>query len=313
MFSYARERGLNGAALFETKHQGAREIGLAINFEARGNSGPSYMLMEVNDGNSKLVEGFKKANPEFPVSNSLMYSIYKMLPNDTDLTVFREKSNIQGFNFAFIDSHFNYHTKQDSFANISPTTIEHQGSYFMPLLDYFSNSELKNLDSEEDFSYFNIPFSFVWYPFCWVMNMAIAASIFFVLLVFIGLGKKILVVKQVFNGFLNLLGYLITTGLLSYYGWKLLRVIYPQYDDILQGFTYNGHYYIAAFSFLAVAVTFLFYSNSNTVTSNLNQIVAPLFLWILINFAIALYLPGAGFFIIPFCFSLFMFAYFILS
>jgi hypothetical protein len=25
------------------------------------------------------------------VSNSLMYSIYKMLPNDTDLTVFREQ------------------------------------------------------------------------------------------------------------------------------------------------------------------------------------------------------------------------------
>src|SRR5690606_39288806 len=61
-------------------------------FEARGTSGPSYMLMEVNDGNSEMVKGFAKANPRYPVSNSLMYSIYKTLPNDTDLTVFRERS-----------------------------------------------------------------------------------------------------------------------------------------------------------------------------------------------------------------------------
>ncbi len=313
LFSDAEELGLNGAALFVTKHRWAREVGLAINFEARGTSGPSYMLMEVNRGNAQLVESFKQANPKFPVSNSLMYSIYKMLPNDTDLTVFREKGNIQGFNFAFIDSHFNYHTKQDSYSNVSLTTIEHQGSYIMPLLDYFSNANLKNLDSEEDFVYFNVPFFFVTYPFSWIMNMAIAASIFFILIVFIGLGKKILIGKQVLNGFFNLLGSLITAGLLSYFGWKLITIIYPQYDDILQGFTYNGHFYIGAFSALAVAVAFLFYANSNSVTSNLNQTVAPLFIWILINLAIAFYLPGAGFFIIPVWFGLLMFTYFILT
>jgi hypothetical protein len=38
-----------------------------------------------------LVKEFAAANTTFPVSNSLMYSIYKMLPNDTDLTVFREQ------------------------------------------------------------------------------------------------------------------------------------------------------------------------------------------------------------------------------
>jgi hypothetical protein len=32
-----------------------------------------------------------------------------MLPNDTDLTVL-EKKSIQGYNFAFIDDHYNYHT-----------------------------------------------------------------------------------------------------------------------------------------------------------------------------------------------------------
>jgi hypothetical protein len=38
-----------------------------------------------------LVKEFAAANTTFPVSNSLMYSIYKMLPNDTDLTVLENK------------------------------------------------------------------------------------------------------------------------------------------------------------------------------------------------------------------------------
>ncbi len=313
LFSDAEELGLNGAALFVTKHQWAKEVGLAINFEARGTSGPSYMLMEVNRGNAVLVDGFKKANPKFPVSNSLMYSIYKMLPNDTDLTVFREKGKVQGFNFAFIDNHFNYHTQQDSYQNVSPKTIEHQGSYLIPLLRYYSNADLKDLDSTEDFIYFNIPFCFVTYPFSWILNMVIAASIFFAFLVFIGLGKKILIGKHILNGFLNLFGTLVTTGICAYFGWNILLAAYPSYSDILQGFTYNGHYYIAAFSFLALTISFLFYSNSNTTTSNLNQTIAPLFIWLLINFGIAFYLPGAGFFVIPVCFSILMLAYFVLT
>ena len=182
LFSDAEELGLNGAALFVTQHQWAKEIGLALNFEARGTGGPSYMLMEVNQGNSALVEGFTKANPKYPVSNSLMYSIYKMLPNDTDLTVFREQGKIQGFNFAFIDNHFNYHTAQDNFAHVNPTTIAHQGSYLMPLLGYFSNADLQHLDSTQDDVYFNTPFNFVSYPFSWILKMAIGALLFFLFL-----------------------------------------------------------------------------------------------------------------------------------
>ena len=113
LFTDAEELGLNGAALFVTEHKLAKEVGLVLNLEARGSSGPGYMLMETNEGNAKMVDAFSNGNVRYPVSNSLMYSIYKMLPNDTDLTVFREQGKIQGFNFAFIDGHYNYHTAQD--------------------------------------------------------------------------------------------------------------------------------------------------------------------------------------------------------
>lgn len=313
LFSDAEELGLNGAALFVTQSSWAKETGLAINFEARGTAGPGYMFMEVNNGNAKMIEGFSKANPKYPVSNSLMYSIYKMLPNDTDLTVFREHGKIQGFNFAFIDDHFNYHTAQDDYAHLSPKTLEHQGSYLMPLLQYFSNADLKNLDTDEDNIYFNIPFCFVSYPFSWIFPMLIISTILLLFLVFIGLGKRTLTIAEIGRGFIPLLGSLLVSGLLAFFGWKLLLYINPQYNDIQQGFTYNGHYYIAAFVFLSLAVSFLFYIASKTENLAINHFVAPLFLWIIINLGIAFYLPGAGFFVIPVICGILMLAWFVVT
>lgn len=311
LFSDAEELGLNGAALFVTQSNWAKEVGLVLNFEARGSAGPSYMLMEVNKGNANMVKEFTAANPSYPVSNSLMYSIYKMLPNDTDLTVFREQGKIQGFNFAFIDNHFNYHTAQDDFNHLSPKTMEHQGTYLVPLLNYFSNSDLTSLQSGDDYVYFNTPFKFVSYPFSWVLPMVLIAVFLFLFLVFIGLGKRVLAFSEMGKGFLIFLGALLVSGITTYFGWKLLLKIYPQYNDILHGFTYNGHDYIGAFVFLSLAISLLFYSNSNSENKTENYSVAPLFIWILINIAIAFYLPGAGFLIIPLFFSLFMLAYFV--
>ena len=311
LFSDSEELGLNGAALFVTKSNWAKEVGLVLNFEARGSAGPSYMLMEVNKGNANMVKEFTAANPSYPVSNSLMYSIYKMLPNDTDLTVFREQGKIQGFNFAFIDNHFNYHTAQDDFNHLSPKTMEHQGTYMVPLLNYFANSDLTSLQSSEDYVYFNTPINFVSYPFSWVFPMVFIAVFLFLFLVFIGLGKRVLVFSEMGKGFLFFLGALLVSGVTTFFGWKLLLKIYPQYNDILHGFTYNGHDYIGAFVFLSLAISLLFYSNSNSENKTENYSIAPLFIWILINFAIAIYLPGAGFLVIPLFFSLFMLAYFV--
>jgi len=313
VFTDAEELGLNGAALFVTQHAWAKDIGIALNFEARGTAGPGYMLMEVNHGNSGMVDAFSEADVAYPATNSLMYSIYKMLPNDTDLTVFREQGKIQGYNFAFIDDHFNYHTAQDDFAHLSPETIAHQGSYLMPLLQHFSNADLMQLDSGNDQVYFNAPFVFVHYPFGWNFPLLIIALVLFAFLVLIGLGKRMLHMSEIAKGFLPLFGALLLAGTLTFFGWKLMLAIYPQYADIQQGFTYNGHTYIAAFVALTLAVCFLCYGKLKTETQVSDQTIAPLFVWLIINFALAFYLPGAGFFIIPVFCGLLMLAYFIVT
>ena len=313
LFTDAEELGLNGAALFVTEHKLAKEVGLVLNFEARGSSGPSYMLMETNDGNAKMVDAFQDGNVSYPVSNSLMYSIYKMLPNDTDLTVFREEGKIQGFNFAFIDSHFNYHTAQDNYENLDPKTLAHQGSYLFPLLNYFSNADLTDFNSTDNKVYFNVPFSFVSYPFGWIFPMLIVAFGLFFLFVFFGLGKRALHLDEILKGFVPLFGSLVTAGLVSYIGWKMLLSFYPQYNDILHGFTYNGHDYIYAFVSLTLAICFLFYQNNGKRNPEMDQMVAPLFVWLLINLGIAIKLQGAGFLIIPVIASSLMLGFYILT
>lgn len=313
LFTDAEELGLNGAALFVTQHKLAKEVGLVLNFEARGSSGPSYMLMETNEGNSKMIDAFKAGKADYPVSNSLMYSIYKMLPNDTDLTVFREQGKIQGFNFAFIDSHYNYHTAQDTYENLDPKTLAHQGSYLFPLLNYFANADLTDLNSKDDDVYFNIPFSFVSYPFAWIIPMLIIAFGLFFIFVFVGLGKRAMRLDEIIKGFVPFLCSIAVAGLVTYIGWSVLKSIYPQYNDILQGFTYNGHDYIYAFVSLTLAICFLFYQNDGKRNREMSQMVVPLFIWLLINVGIAFKLQGAAFLVIPVIFSTFMLGFYVLT
>lgn len=305
LFSDAEELGLNGADIFVNQHPWAKEVGLVLNFEARGSGGPSYMLIETNGGNQNLINGFKAANPDYPVANSLAYSIYKMLPNDTDLTYFREDGDIDGLNFAFIDDHFDYHTALDSYDRLDRNTLEHQGSYFMPLLAYFSEADLSSLKSDKDSVYFNVPlFKMVSYPNSWIVPMLIFAILIFLALVFYGIKKRRLDSKHMALAFLPGIGALFINGIVGYFGWKLLRVIYPQYAEILHGFPYNGHLYIWAFALFSTAVCMWLYNKVYKPENTASLAVPPLVLWLIICAVVAFKLEGASFFIIPVYFGL---------
>ncbi len=299
LISDAEELGLNGADLFVKNHPWAKEVGLVLNFEARGSGGPSYMLIETNQGNGTLIEEFTKANPKYPVANSLAYSIYKMLPNDTDLTVFREDGDIEGFNFAFIDDHYDYHTALDNYERLDKNTLSHQGSYLMPLLHHFSDANLNNLKSTDDFIYFNLPyFRLVSYPFKWIWPMFAVALLSFVILLIVGLKKQKITAKGAFQGFVPLLVTLTVTGLIGYLGWPAIKWWYPWFNDMLHGFTYNGHLYIMAFAMFSLATCLWFYHRFRKIGLP-DLLVAPIFLWLIICGLVAVYLKGASFFIVP--------------
>lgn len=300
LFSDAEELGLLGAQAFVDEHAWTKDIGLVLNFEARGSGGPSYMLMESNGKNSKLISEFLAAKPNYPAANSLMYSIYKKLPNDTDLTVFRKDANINGFNFAFIGDHFDYHTAQDSYKRLDRETLLHQADYFTSTVNYFSNSDLSNLNSDKDFVYVNFPFKkLISYPFSWVLPMLIFAVVLFIILLFFGISLNKITLKGILKGFRFFLLSILLCGGISFGLWQLLLIIHPEYQDILHGFTYNGYQYIAAFVLLNLWLLFKIYKSTSKYKKTTDLLIAPIFVWLIINFLISNALKGAGFFIIP--------------
>ena len=313
LFSDAEELGLLGAQAFVEHHPLAKNIGLVLNFEARGSGGASYMLMETNGKNKKILSEFLNSNPNYPAANSLMYSIYKKLPNDTDLTIFREKGNINGFNFAFIGDHFDYHTAQDSYERLDRETLQHQADYFTSSVNYFANTDLTDTNSKTDYIYVNFPFvKLLTYPFSWVIPLFIFALLIFLFIIYFGFKKEKITIKGLLKGFIP---YLISSILcvgISYGLWKLILIIHPEYADILHGFTYNGYQYIIAFIFLNCWILFFIYNKfKSQKTSEL--FVAPIFFGLLINYFITQYLPGAGFLIISVYAALIIFSILVFS
>ena len=302
VFSDAEELGLLGAQAFVECHPWAKNIGLVLNFEARGSGGSSYMLMETNGKNKKLLSEFLKSNPNFPSANSLMYDIYKKLPNDTDLTIFREIGDIEGFNFAFVDDHFDYHTAQDSYERLNRASLLHQADYLTSSLNYFANADLSNLKSDQDNVYLNFPLiKLLNYPYKWILPMLLISIIVLLVLILVGLKKQKLTFHGMFKGFIpSFISFIIPAGI-SFGLWKIIILIHPKYNDILHGFPYNGHLYILAFSLITLWILFKIY-NCYKDEKTTDLYIAPIVMGILINTIIYNYLQGAAFFIIPvFC------------
>ncbi|MGB1042961.1 MAG: M20/M25/M40 family metallo-hydrolase [Tenacibaculum sp.] len=299
LFSDAEELGLLGAQAFVENHPWAKDVGFVLNFEARGSGGSSYMVMETNEKNSKILTEFLNSNPNYPAANSLMYSVYKKLPNDTDLTVFRKNANISGFNFAFIDDHFDYHTAQDSYERLDRETLMHQAEYLTTSLNYFANSDLTNLNSNEDYIYVNFPFiKLLTYPFSYIYPMLYIALALFIILIFFGLKREKITIEGMIKGFVPfIISLLLCTGI-SFGLWKLILFTHSQYNDILHGFTYNGYQYMWAFVFLNIYILFKVYNKFPT-NKTTNLFIAPIFIGLVFNYFIATNLQGAGFFIIP--------------
>ncbi|HVZ67923.1 MAG TPA: M20/M25/M40 family metallo-hydrolase [Rhizomicrobium sp.] len=118
------EYGLLGAASFLHNPKLKSRVGAVVNVEARGNRGPS-LLFQTSDGNAPLIDLYARSAQRYATS-SLFVEIYKLLPNDTDLTLFI-REGIPSFNYAFSENVAHYHTPRDTRANLSRATLQNQG------------------------------------------------------------------------------------------------------------------------------------------------------------------------------------------
>jgi len=142
LINEGEEQGLLGAEAFMKEHPLAKEVDVVVNMEARGNQGKS-LLFETGDNNYRLMKLFQQS-AEKPSSNSLAYEIYKLLPNDTDLNVFKRYGKT-GINFAFQGRVSHYHTPLDNLQNLSAGSVQHQGDNVYAILKPLLDIDLQSL------------------------------------------------------------------------------------------------------------------------------------------------------------------------
>ena len=298
LFTDAEEAGLMGARAF-IEHNPMENIGLALNFEARGSGGASYMFIETNGKNGKLLEEFMKANPNYPTCNSLLNSLLSKL-GVTDSTPLRKISNINSFLFGYLGDFFDYHTAQDTPARTNRSSLAHQADLLMHLLNYFAFSDLENLKGEQDKTFVNLPFvKLLHYPFSWNVPLLIMAFVLIIGLLIFGVKKGKISIKNSFKGFIPFLLAILINCVVTFGLWQLILLIHPSYKDILHRFPYNGYYYMGAFMALNGALSMLIYRKWLAKYPSTDLMIAPMLVWLSINLAMVIALPGGSFLIIP--------------
>jgi hypothetical protein len=170
----AEEVALLGAEGFVADPDLLRGAAGVINIEARGTDGPSF-LFETSRQNEWIARTIAAALPR-PATSSLYYDIYELLPNDTDLTVFK-RVGLAGVGFANIGRPVHYHSPLDNLDNVTLSTLQHHGDHILAMARALAASDLRRTSRGNAVWFDVLSFFVVWWPQRYSLAVAIVSLI----------------------------------------------------------------------------------------------------------------------------------------
>jgi len=207
------EAGLLGAHAFVDSHPWAKEVRAAVNIDSRGTSGPS-ILFETGGANDWAIRLYAR-HARRPATNSIAYTVYKQLPNDTDFTVFKA-AGYEGLNFAFIGDVVHYHTPLDNSANVNLASLQHHGENALPSVLALANADLANLPQREAVFFSVLGRWVIHWPARRTILLALGATILLLLQIAWLLRNNRLTLKELLWGMIGWLATLIATGVAAF-------------------------------------------------------------------------------------------------
>ncbi len=166
------EDGLLGAEAFIADPMLSRGVAAVINIDNRGTSGRSF-LFETSRHNRWLLPLIARGLTR-PSTSSLFYNLYELLPNDTDLSVFK-RAGIAGINFACIGQVAHYHTPLDNLRHVTLSTVQTHGDHILAMTRTLANTDLRQ-STDEDAIFFDVlSLKVLWWPQSWTKWMAAGA------------------------------------------------------------------------------------------------------------------------------------------
>lgn len=187
LFCDGEETGLQGARAFGLEHPVWPSIGAVVNLDARGSDGPVYVFEVGADGPAHAALLSALNTPAR--TTSLAAEAYRRMPNGTDFTVYL-RGGRPGFNLAFVGSPRNYHTAEDTIANLDPRTMNQMGLSALAFVRALSGGQ-SPMPTPSEFAQWSTPQtappiqSAVWFDLfgffivrwpAWLSNVAIIGS-----------------------------------------------------------------------------------------------------------------------------------------
>eukprot|EP00250_Pteridium_aquilinum_P028284 c36898_g1_i1 orf=174-2999(-) len=133
LFNTGEEEGLDGAHGFITQHPWSSSIRFAIDLEAIGVGGKSFLFQGGPD--KTIVELYAKV-AKHPSAQILAQDVFLsgFVKSATDFQVYKEVANLSGLDFAFMQNVAVYHTKNDKIELLVPGSLQHIGDNILALL-----------------------------------------------------------------------------------------------------------------------------------------------------------------------------------
>ncbi|HEY0113170.1 MAG TPA: M20/M25/M40 family metallo-hydrolase [Allosphingosinicella sp.] len=136
LFTDGEEAGLLGAGAFLETNPLADRVETLLNFEARGVSGPAIMF-ETSTPDGAAVALYK-TSVDRPAANSLTADFAKLIPNSTDVELFKARRDWTILNFAMIGNETRYHSRGDNLAALDLGSVQHMGDQALALATFIA-------------------------------------------------------------------------------------------------------------------------------------------------------------------------------
>ncbi|WP_171014913.1 M20/M25/M40 family metallo-hydrolase [Culicoidibacter larvae] len=193
LFTDGEELKMLGAKDYVEKHPEMAETAtFVLDFEARGTGG-GMIMFRTSNGNNHLLHHYVAA-VSTPMATSIGSSIFDLLPNGTDLTVFLNSNYEGAMDFLMLDGVENYHAPTDNYDNIDRNSAYQYTTTISELINYFAKiNDVENIENENA----------VYFPIFRGMQIVMPESIAKVLAITAALLAVIaivlLIVKKTFN------------------------------------------------------------------------------------------------------------------
>lgn len=235
-----------GAAAFAARHPWARDIGLVLQFEARGMRGP-LMLYDTSGANGAAIAGWVHAAP-LPLGSSLMHELRQVArPNAL------ARVGQAGLYFTNVDGAPDARGSLDTVDRFDTATLQHLGETMLAVTRHFGSVPLAPI-ARADHVWFTLPLvGMVHYPRSWIWPITRLVCLLFVGVYCLGLQRHRVQQREVVKGAIAFVLIGAMMSLSSWLLWIWAPGLHDNYQPDVDGATSHDSMYLIAYITLACA------------------------------------------------------------